>query len=76
MGRYLKNHGKEKPEIPGCREQMTLSFFFWVLRWRKKKRKQIVEIVNKMDKEKVKIFKNKKQLDKWYKQEFNKEILP
>lgn len=75
MGRYLKNHGKEKPEIPGCKEHMTLSFFFWVLRWRRKKRKQIVEIVNKIDKEKVKIFKNKKQLNEWYEKEFNKKIL-
>lgn len=74
VGRYLKNPGKEKPEIPGCKEQMTFSFLFWVLRWRSLKRKQIVEIVNKLDPNKVVILKNRKQLAKWYKENFNKEL--
>ncbi len=75
MGRFLKNHGKEKAEIPGCKEKMTFSFFFWVLRWRGKKRKYIVELVNKIDQNKVMLFKNRKQLSKWYRKTFNKDII-
>ena len=35
LGRFIKNHGKEKPEIPGCKEQMSFKFFMFVLKWRK-----------------------------------------
>ena len=31
MGRFIKNHGKEKKEIPGCKEQMSFKCLFWVL---------------------------------------------
>lgn len=27
FGRFLKNHGKEKEEIPGCKERMNWKFF-------------------------------------------------
>ena len=57
MGRYLKNHGKEKEEIPGCKEQMSLEFFFWAWNWRKDKRNEIIEKINKIDRNKV--IKNK-----------------
>ena len=74
LGRFLKNHGKEKPEIPGCKERMSWDFFFWVLNWRRTKRAFIIENINKIDKEKVLIFKNRRTLNKWYKKEFGKKI--
>ena len=74
MGRFIKNHGKEKPEIPGCNEKMSFQFFFWVLNWRKNKREAVVEAINQIDKNKVLIFKNRRQLNKWYMKEFCKKI--
>lgn len=74
MGRFLKNRGIEKPEIPGCKEQMSFSFFFWVLGWRKRKRAEVMAEIDKIDKSKVLIFKNRRQLNKWYYNEFNKKM--
>lgn len=74
LGRYIKYHGKEKPEIPGCKEQMTFEFFFWVLKWRKNKRKEIIEKINKIDSNKILIFKNRRSLNKWYYKEFKEKI--
>ena len=73
--RYFKNHGKEKEDIPGCKEQMTLEFFLYVLKWRKNKRPKIVTHIEKADKKKLLVFKNRRQLNKWYKKEFDKEII-
>lgn len=74
LGRYIKEHGKERPEIPGCKERMTSQFFFFVLHQRKNKRPNIIENINKIDTNKVLIFKNRRQLNKWYQKEFNQKI--
>jgi len=74
MGRYLKNHGKEKQEIPGCKEQMSLEFFFVALNWRKNKRESILEALEGIDKDRILVFKNRKKLNKWYKEQFGKKI--
>ena len=74
MGRFIKNHGKEKPEIPGCKEQMNFKFFMLVVKWRKTKRKFIIDSLENIDKNKVLIFKNRKELNKWYNNIFNKKI--
>ena len=47
LGRFIKNHGKEKPEIPGCKEQMTFKFFMLVVKWRKNKRQFIIDALAK-----------------------------
>lgn len=65
MSRYFKNKGKEKPEIPGCREKMDKEFFSYVLKYNKTKRNVIVENMKEINKEKILIFKNRKQLNKW-----------
>lgn len=65
MGRYLKNKGIEKPEIPGCKEKMDKEFFTYVAKYNKIKRKVIVENLEGIDKEKILIFKNRKQVNKW-----------
>lgn len=74
MGRFLKNGGKEKPEIPGCKEQMNKEFFFWVLKWRRTKRAAIIEAIDKVDKDKVLIFKSRRDLNRWFKKEFGEKI--
>ena len=75
LGRYIKEHGKERPEIPGCKERMSFDFFLWVLHWRKNKRKEIIDAISSIDKNKILIFKNRRQLNKWYKGEFNQKII-
>lgn len=74
VSRFIKNRGKEKREIPGCKEQMNSKFFWWVVNWRKNKRNGIIEMIHQIDSNKVHIFKNRKQLNKWYKSHFNKKI--
>lgn len=72
MTRFLKNKGKEKPEIPGCKEKMDKEFFTYVLRYNKDKRKNIVNNLEGIDKSKVIVFKNRRQLNKWIKAEERK----
>lgn len=74
LNRYLKYGGKERKEIPGCKEKLDKDFFFWVLRWRKTKRKDILKYIQKIDQDKLLIFKSRRQLNKWYKKTFNKKI--
>lgn len=74
FGRFLKNHGKEKEEIPGCKERMNWKFFCWVVNWRKNKRQTVIENLREINNDKVHIFKTRRQLNKWYKNQFNKKI--
>ena len=75
MGRFIKGHGKEKPEIPGCKEKMSLKFLLWVWNWRKDKRQDVIDAINMINREKIIIFKNRRQLNKWYKNTFDKKII-
>ena len=72
--RGFKLKGKERKEIPGCNEKIDIKFVFWVLRWRKNKRRKILKYINKIDKDKILIFKSRRKLNKWYKEAFNKRI--
>lgn len=72
--RTIKNKGKEKPEIPGCKEQMSFHFLCWVWNWRKNKRKIVCDILDGFDKSKLLVFKNRKSLNRWFKKEFDKKI--
>lgn len=74
LRRYIKNQGKEKEEIPGCKEQMNWEFFWWVVNWRKNKRKGILKMLCQVDNNKVHIFKSRRQLNKWFEKQFNKKI--
>lgn len=74
LERFIRNHGKEKQEIPGCNEKMSWEFFWWVVNWGKNKRKTIIENIKEVDKDKVYIFKTRRQLNKWYKNKFNIKI--
>lgn len=73
--RFIRNPWKEKQEIPGCEEKISLGFLWWVLNWRKNKRQTIIENIKNIDKDKICIFKTRRQLNKWYKEKFNKKIV-
>lgn len=63
--RIIKDHGKEKPDMPGCKEKFDLSFILYVATYRKQRRSIIIDILNKCDDEKLVVFKNQNQLKKW-----------
>ena len=63
--RYLKNPGKEKKEIPGCKERLTWEFFKYVLYYNKRKRHFIADNIKNIDNTKIIIFKKQKHLNKW-----------
>ena len=65
LSRYFKNRGKEKEEIPGCKEKIDIKFLLYVLGYNKNKRKIIVENLNNINKDKVLIFKNRKEVNSW-----------
>ena len=55
LGRFIKNHGREKQEIPGCNEKMSWKFFFLVVNWRKNKRQTIIDTLQNVNNDKVHI---------------------
>ena len=65
--RYLKNPGKEKPEIPGCKERLTWEFFKYVLNYNKSKRYHIPNNLKNISTDKLLIFKKQKDLNTWLK---------
>lgn len=70
--RFLKQKGIERPEIPGCKEKMDKEFFTYVLKYNKLKRKSILENLEGIDKEKILILKNRKQVNRWLENEKSK----
>lgn len=66
--RFLKNKGKEKVEIPGCKERLKFSFVKYVLTYNKTKRPLIADYLKNIPKEKVIVFKRQKDLNKWIKE--------
>lgn len=75
LKRYIKLKGKERKDIPGCKEKLDRKFLLYVLNFKRKKRIKIIELLNKVDSNKVHIFKSRRKLNKWYKNKFNKEII-
>lgn len=74
LSRYLKNKGKEKAEIPGCKERMDWEFITSTIKWDKTRGVAIKEALEKNKDKDVLVFKNRRKLNKWYKEEFNKKI--
>lgn len=72
--RYIKNRGKEKPEIPGCKEKMDWEFIKRTIKWSKTKKKTINEILENYKYKNILVFYRRKKLNKWYEKEFNKKI--
>ena len=73
LSRYFKNKKEEKPEIPGCKEQMNLTFIKFTIKWRKKK-KYIKEVLSKNQDKEIIVFKNRARLNRWYKKEFGNKL--
>lgn len=74
LSRYFKNKGKERPEIPGCKEQMNWKFLKLVIKWEQGRINIINETLEKNKDKNIIIFKNRRKLNKWYKKEFGKII--
>lgn len=67
--RFLKNPNKEKPEIPGCKENLSLKFIKWTFFWNKNKRGFVLDVLEKNKDKNILIFKSRRQLENWYKKE-------
>ena len=66
LKRYFKEHGKERKEIPKCKERLTFTFLKYVFFYNFKKRHYIIDTLESTNtKEKTIIFKNRRQLTKW-----------
>ncbi|MBQ2938342.1 MAG: hypothetical protein IJE05_05665 [Clostridia bacterium] len=74
FSRYFKTRGKERPEIPGCKEKMEWKFIKFTISWNKTKGNTIDEILKRNKDKKIIVFKNRRELNKWYQEEFNKKI--
>ena len=72
--RYIKGRGKEKRELPGCKEKISLEFLKYTFTRNIKQRKKIEDILNKNNKKDILIFKSRKELNNWYEEKFNKKI--
>lgn len=71
--RWIKSGGKEKPEIPGCKEQLTFKFLKYVSKYNKEKRQIIVDNLEGIDESKILMFKKQKDLNKWVKTQKEKK---
>lgn len=67
MKRIIKDYNKERFDIKGCKERVNLKFIQYVATYNKKKRPKVLEILNCISDEKIMIFKNQKDLNKWLK---------
>lgn len=65
LNRVLKNSGKERFEIPGCKEHFDFEFLKLVSCFRRKKRPKILKILSEINQDKIITFKNRKELNKW-----------
>ena len=74
LTRYFKDKGKERPEIPGCKEKMDWNFIKMFLTWRWTKGKEVKKIIIENKDKKILVFKNRRSLNKWYFDEFKEKM--
>ena len=67
--RFFSNLGKDKIDMPGCRERLNPSFISYVATYNKKRRKYLVDILEKYDQNKILQFKTRQELLKWLENE-------
>ena len=65
LKRYIQNHNKEKEELPGCKERFNLKFYKYVLTYNRKKRPDVVKMLEEIPKNKIITFKKHNDLNKW-----------
>ena len=73
LKRIIKNYNKEKSELPGCKERFNFTFLKYVLTYNRKKRPQVLQILDNVPSEKMLIFKKQKDLNNWLKKYTNNE---
>ena len=74
LKRAIKYRGKERKEIPGCEDRLDFEFLKFTATWNKQKRKKVYKALEGIDEEKKLIFKNRRRLNKWYKENFNEKM--
>lgn len=74
LSRYFKLKGKERPEIPGCKEKMDWKFIKFAFNWQKDKGRVVEEILERQRDKNILIFKKRKDLNKWYEEKVGKKI--
>lgn len=74
FSRYFKRRGKEKPEIPGCKEKIDWEFLKFTFNWNNTKGKIIKDVLERNKDKNVLAFKTRKELNRWYEIEFNRKI--
>ena len=62
--RYLTNSGKEKAEIPGCKEKLDFGFLLLVMKYRRTKRHYVEEALEEINPSNILVFEKQKSLDK------------
>lgn len=73
LKRYIHTKNNERPEIPGCKERLTLTFVKYVVTYNKKKRYLIEDALKNVCNDKILIFKKQKDLNNWLKTFTNNE---
>lgn len=71
LKRLIKYSNKDKPELPGCKERFNFTFIKYVLTYNRKKRSQVLQILDNVPSEKMLIFKKQKDLNNWLKKYTN-----
>lgn len=64
--RYFKEKGKEKEEIPGCKEKIDLPFIQKTIQDNYYKREVTYQILERHLEKEILVFRNRKELNKWY----------
>jgi adenylate kinase family enzyme len=67
--RFFSNIGNDKIDMPGCKERLNPSFVHYVATYNKKRRKYIVEILEKYNQNKILHFTKRAELNKWLEHE-------
>lgn len=73
LKRLIKYSNKDKPELPGCKERFNFTFLKYVISYNRKKRPQVLQILENVPSEKMLIFKKQKDLNNWLKKYTNNE---
>ena len=74
ISRFIKGRGKEKFDIPGCKEKMDWEFLKFTFNWNNTKGKTIKDVLERNKDKNVLVFKTRKELNSWYEIEFNRKI--
>lgn len=67
--RFFSNLGKDKIDMPGCKERLNPSFIAYVATYNKKRRKYLVDILEKYNKDKILQFRTQQELMNWLEKE-------